>query len=102
MVTQEPPLQDKALSKKPSSGAWVIIVSLVGILAASAVGFWVAATVGHLPEISVHGWVAMGIGTFFSLLIGCGLMWLSFYSARQGFDDRADPGRMRETEVRVD
>jgi hypothetical protein len=71
-------------------------LSLGGILVAAAVGLYIASTRGHLPQISVHGWVAMGIGTVFSLAIGCGLMWLSFYSSRHGFDDRADQGRRRD------
>jgi hypothetical protein len=25
-------------------------------------------------EMGKHGWIALGLGTFFSLLIGCGLM----------------------------
>ena len=64
------------------------------MLLASVIGFWFALTHGKIPHISVHGWIAMSIGVAFSLLIGCGLMWLSFYSAREGFDDRADPGRL--------
>lgn len=32
--------------------------------------------------MSIHGWIALGLGTFFSLLIGCGLMALMFYSSR--------------------
>jgi predicted transporter len=44
-------------------------------------------------EMSKHGWIALGLGTFFSLLIGCGLMALMFYSSRHGYDDAADPFR---------
>jgi hypothetical protein len=40
-----------------------------------------------------HGWIAMGLGTFFSLLIGCGLMALMFFSSRSGHDEAADPFR---------
>ncbi len=36
-----------------------------------------------------YGYVAMGAGVFFSLLIGCGLMALTFYSSRMGYDDAA-------------
>jgi hypothetical protein len=38
-------------------------------------------------EISTHGYIAMGLGVFFSLLVGCGLMALVFYSSRRGYDD---------------
>jgi hypothetical protein len=43
-----------------------------------------------------HGWIALGLGTFFSLLIGCGLMALMFFSDRSGHDDVADAFRRRE------
>jgi hypothetical protein len=32
------------------------------------------------------GWLMMGLGIFFTLLVGCGLMVLIFYSSRAGFD----------------
>jgi hypothetical protein len=41
--------------------------------------------------MSVHGWIALGLGTFFSLVIGCGLMALMFFSSRSGYDDAASP-----------
>jgi hypothetical protein len=34
-------------------------------------------------EMSKHGWIAMGLETFFSLAIGCGLMALMFYSTQR-------------------
>ncbi len=40
--------------------------------------------------MSKHGWIALGLGTFFSLIIGCGLMALVFYSSRYGYDEAAD------------
>jgi protein-S-isoprenylcysteine O-methyltransferase Ste14 len=81
-------------SQKVSTGTWVLFAILGALLFASIVGFWLALKHGVMPHISVHGWIAMSIGVVFSLIIGCGLMWLSFYSAREGFDDRADPGRL--------
>jgi hypothetical protein len=42
-----------------------------------------------------HGWIALGLGTFFSILIGGGLMALMFYSNRSGYDDEADAFRRR-------
>nr|WP_244628609.1 hypothetical protein [Tardiphaga robiniae] len=41
--------------------------------------------------MSVHGWIALALGTLFSLLIGCGLMTLMFYSSRSGYDESAVP-----------
>jgi hypothetical protein len=39
--------------------------------------------------MSVHGWVALVLGVVFSVLVGCGLMGLMFYSSRRGYDERA-------------
>jgi hypothetical protein len=84
----------KPVQTKVSQGTWVVIIALCALLIATGVAFWWAMTQGRLPAITIHGWIAMGIGIFFSMLIGCGLMFLSFYSAREGYDDRADPGRL--------
>ena len=62
-----------------------------------AISVWNAASG---VEMSKHGWIALGLGTFFSLLIGCGLMALMFYSNRSGHDDAADPFRRREPPVK--
>ena len=44
-----------------------------------------------------HGWIALGLGTFFSLVIGCGPMALMFFSSRSDHDDAADPfGKRRK------
>ncbi|HEU4661680.1 MAG TPA: hypothetical protein VFS63_13570 [Pseudolabrys sp.] len=38
-------------------------------------------------EIPVYGYLAMAGGILFSLIVGCGLMALAFYSSRHGYDD---------------
>jgi hypothetical protein len=43
-----------------------------------------------------HGWIALGLGSFFSLVIGCGLMALMFFSSRYGYDDAADAFRKKQ------
>jgi hypothetical protein len=40
--------------------------------------------------MSIHGWIALSLGTFLSLAVGGGLMALVFYSARKGYDDRIE------------
>ena len=40
--------------------------------------------------MSKHGWIALGLGTVFSLVIGCGLMALMFFSSRSGHDEAAN------------
>ncbi len=63
-----------------------IIVPLVALLAFAlwfAVYSWNAI---EGPPIPTGGYVAMWLGIVFSLLIGCGLMALLFYSSRHGYD----------------
>ena len=43
-------------------------------------------------SISIHGYIAMGLGLVLSLVLGIGLMKLAYYSHKQGFDDDAHAG----------
>jgi hypothetical protein len=38
-------------------------------------------------EISVAGWLAMGLGILVTLALGIGLMSLVFFSSRSGYDE---------------
>jgi len=72
-----------------------LIAALGVILIGSAVAIvmaWRSAQV----EIGVFGWLVIGIGALLAVILGGGLMALSFYSARRGFDERLneqDPER---------
>jgi len=66
-----------------------LILPLLLILAASvwwAFSLWTSI---DAPPMPTAGFVAMWLGIAFSLVIGCGLMALMFYSSRRGYDDRA-------------
>jgi cation transporter-like permease len=39
------------------------------------------------PPVPATGYAAMAIGVGFSLVVGCGLMALVFYSSRHGYDE---------------
>ena len=41
-------------------------------------------------EISNNGMIAIFLGSFFTILLGAGLMTLTFFSSRNGFDDQVD------------
>ncbi|MGH6924886.1 MAG: hypothetical protein ACRED5_14225 [Propylenella sp.] len=43
-------------------------------------------------ELSVHGYAAVFLTVFFSFVVGGGLMFLIFFSARHGYDDAAHHG----------
>ena len=70
----------------------VILLALLGLTGVWAISVWNATSDAVMDK---HGWIALGLGTFFSLLIGCGLMALMFFSNRSGHDDAADPFRER-------
>jgi hypothetical protein len=75
---------------------FAIIAPLLALLAASvwfALYTWTAI---EGPPMPVEGHVAMWLGIVFSLVVGCGLMALVFYSSRRGYDDAAG-GRSDET-----
>lgn len=60
---------------------------LIALLIVSVVALWTMwEGLGGLG-ISVHGYIAIALGTTFTLALGVGLMWLSFHSARRGYDD---------------
>ena len=41
-------------------------------------------------QISYNGLIAIFVGSFFTILLGAGLMSLVFFSARYGFDEQVD------------
>jgi len=64
---------------------WLIGVALVGLLAATAgdgVSVWRAT-----PPMPLWGNVVIGIAATLSLVAGCGLIALMYYSNRKGYDD---------------
>ncbi len=68
-------------------GTVAVIVVLLTILAATVWWAWQGWVAHSDVQMSIHGYIAMGLGIFFSLLFGFGLMALTFYSSRQGYDD---------------
>ena len=81
--------------KRLGTGQIVLLAVLIAILILTVV--W-ATSVWNTGEavMDKHGWIALGLGTFFSLVIGCGLMALMFFSSRSGHDDLADPFRKKQ------
>ena len=65
---------------------WLVLIPLFALL---VLALWFAgASWMHLSgDIPLVGWLAIGGGVFFSLLVGGGLMTLLFYSSRHGYDD---------------
>ena len=68
----------------------VVLAALLVLTGVWAISVWNASGDAVMDK---HGWIALGLGTFFSLLVGCGLMALMFFSSRSGHDEAADPFR---------
>ena len=75
----------------PSGGQFVLLAVLVAILIVTVVWATTVWTSSNDVPMSKHGWIALGLGTLFSLVIGCGLMALMFFSSRSGHDEVATP-----------
>jgi uncharacterized integral membrane protein len=72
---------------KAKLGAWSLIAVLLVILAAACVFAYQGMTVPSEFQMPAGGYVALGFGVFFSMIVGIGLMALVFYSRRAGYDD---------------
>jgi hypothetical protein len=69
-----------------------LVLPLLALLAASVWFAYYVWAMDEGPPIPTTGYIAMGLGILFSLLVGCGLMALVFYSSRHGYDERAQGG----------
>ncbi len=65
----------------------VTLATLLGLVIYGAVELWTAV---EGTAISVHGWIALGAGVLVTFALGAGLMFLVFYSNRQGYDARTN------------
>ena len=68
-------------------GTIALVAALLGLLIASV---WFAAHTWMSvegPPMPTAGYVAMILGVVFSIVVGCGLMALIFYSSRYGYDE---------------
>jgi hypothetical protein len=73
-------------------GVWGIVAIVVPLFAILGAAAWFAArawTAVSGPPMPAAGYVAMTLGIVFSLVVGCGLMALLFYSHRHGYDEQA-------------
>ncbi|MGF1454523.1 MAG: hypothetical protein ACFB6R_04015 [Alphaproteobacteria bacterium] len=68
----------------------LLVVSLLGLLAFAGWFAYREWTLQAATPMDVHGWIALGLGFVFTVVLGVGLMALSFYSARAGYDDPDD------------
>ena len=67
--------------------ALITIIALAALLGLAIYGAIEAWNALEDTAISVHGWIALGAGVLVTFALGAGLMFLVFYSNRQGYDD---------------
>lgn len=65
----------------------ILLVVVLGALLAAALFMMVRGFSVIEAELTWPIWIAMGLGVSLTALIGGGLMFLMFYSARHGYDD---------------
>lgn len=76
-----------------------VAVALSSVFTLGLAAYWRAIGGG---QMSVHGWIAMGLGVLGTLGLAWLLMALAFKSDREGWDDRVDnrldPGRQDDAD----
>lgn len=80
-------------------GRVMLICLLLLLLGAAAGGIWawnVAGDGSAGTGISLHGFIALGLGILGSLLVGGGLMALVFISSRSGHDQAVHEETVRQ------
>lgn len=72
----------------------LVTAAIVGL----ALTFWgVSSMWAELGvNMSLHGWIAYGLSALLSLLLAGGLFFLTFKSAREGYDDIDRPEDLSE------
>ncbi len=66
-----------------------MVALAAALFALLAAALWYAASIFFVqgPPMPTSSYIAMALGIVLSLLIGCGLMALLFYSSRHGYDE---------------
>ena len=87
----------QSAKKSRKLNIFAIGVAAIALIGACLGSVYVWEKMGQV-ELGVHGWVALIAGAFGTIVLGCGLMALSFYSSRSGHDEDAwtDPEKHRD------
>jgi hypothetical protein len=77
--------------QKLGAGTILLVAALLAIMIAAlwfAASAWTEVSGPPMPPV---GYAAMIMGVVLSLVVGCGLMALLFYSSRHGYDEQHPP-----------
>ena len=97
-ILQQSPSPELSKRGSLSAGQFVLLAALTTILIMTIVWAVTVWTSSNDVPMSNHGWIALGLGTLFSLVIGWGLMALMFFSSRSGHDEAASPKFLQRRE----
>ncbi len=67
----------------------LVVAAMLGLLGLAGLFSWYVWSELEGVEISLHGYIALGLGVVLTFALGAGLMALVFFSDRRGFDDDA-------------
>ncbi len=70
---------------------WIAAAAVLMVI--GALGF-----LSHTDALSIHAVIATVLGVFFSVLLGCGLFALAFFSDKSGHDEEVAHGSSRQDE----
>lgn len=82
----KPGKMERKAAPPVTRGQILMSAALLAILAGAGFIAYEGWTAHGDAAISVHGYIAMSLGIAFSLVVGCGLMALTFWSSRHGYD----------------
>ncbi len=72
-------------------GKWILLLSLLALLVVAAVFSYTIWSAPGGAEVSANAYIAMALGVIVTMAVAVGLMSLTFYSDRHGYDESAFP-----------
>ena len=72
-------------------GKWILLLSLLALLVIAAVFSYTIWSAPGGAEVSANAYIAMALGVIVTMAVAVGLMSLTFYSNRHGYDESASP-----------
>ena len=79
---------DKQTDQRRQRTVVAVLFALTSLIVVALSSYVVWYQMGHIP-LGLHGWIALIAGSVSMVVLGGGLMALSFYSARSGHDKAA-------------
>ena len=84
-ATASPTPRQQAMRDFKRMVSWIAVAAVLMVIGALAF-------LAHTDALSIHAVIATVLGVFFSVLLGCGLFALAFFSDKSGHDDAVAHG----------